>query len=196
MRGGKLPGLAGGNRDDNPGFSNRMMWRSQSAAGNSSGGATAPVGSANLVFYTHHPALDPGMQDDFKWTDVVNANAWLQPTTGTWHTITHQVVLDSKDNDDGIIRGYWDGALMSEETLGLNDDSYGIDQFYFSTFYGGNDSTWAPGMEQRIYFENFEVSTTALIPVAVPEPSGALCGGVALLLYMGRSRHRPRVWKA
>ena len=179
-------------RDTNPGFSNRMMWRSQSAAGESSGEATAPVGSANLVSYTHHPGLNSGAQDDFKWTDVVNSGAWLQPTTGTWHTVTHQVVLDTPGSDDGVIRGYWDGTLMSEETLGLTDDSYGIDQFYFSTFYGGNTSNWAPDTNHRFYFDNVEISTTPLVSVAVPEPSGAVCGGIALMLVMARSRRRPR----
>ena len=81
---------------------------------------------------------------------------------------------------------------MSEETLGLTDDSYGIDQFYFSTFYGGSDSTWAPGTEQRFYFDNVEISTTPLVPVAVPEPSGAVCGGIALMLIMVRTRRRSR----
>lgn len=192
VRGGKLPGLAGGNRDDNPGFSNRMMWRSTSVDGETSGGATAPVGSANLVYYTHHPALPSGAQDDFQWTDI-GSGAWLEPTTGEWHTVTQQVVLDSPGSNDGIIRGYWDGALMSEEVVGLTDDSYGIDQFYFSTFYGGNDATWAPKTGQKFYFDNFEVSTSALIlPVAVPEPSGVLCGGIVLAIGMMRSRRRPR----
>ena len=188
VRGGKLPGLAGGNRDTDPGFSNRMMWRSQSTSGESSGGATAPVGSANLVFYTHHQGTPSGAQQDFQWTEVVTPNAWIEPATGTWHTITHQVVLDSPGADNGVIRGYWNGFLAAEEVLGLTDDTYGIDQFYFSTFYGGNDGTWAPASEQKIYFDNFEISTSPLVASAVPEPSGVLLGGLVLMLAMRRYR--------
>ena len=95
-----------------------------------------------------------------------------------------------------VIRGYWNGTLMSEETLGLTDDTYGIDQFYFSTFYGGSDITWAPGTDQEFYFDNFEISTTALIPAPVPEPSGVLCGGLAIVLMMRRSRRRQHSRKA
>lgn len=190
-KGGRLPGLVGGNRDSNPGFTNRMMWRSHSSSGGSSGDATAPVGPANLVYYTHYLGLDNELQDDFKWEDSANANAWLLPTTGEWHTITQQVVLGTAANnyEDGVIRGYKDGVPMSEETnLKLSDGTHQIEQFYFSTFFGGSDPSWEPGTDQNIYFDNFTVSATA---IAVPEPSGAFLA--AMMLAMGlRFRRRPR----
>ena len=37
-----------------------------------------------------------------------------------------------------------------------------INLFYFSTFYGGADPSWAPTSDQYIYFDNFRISTTPL----------------------------------
>ena len=33
--------------------------------------------------------------------------------------------------------------------------SFGIDQFKFTTFFGGNDETWAPKKDERLYFKDF-----------------------------------------
>ena len=179
-RGGKLPGLTGGTFPTGStdatgfnGFSNRMMWRSVNSAGLSSGRATAPLGSANLVYLTTHPNAIANVNDEeenFRWIDPASTytdpdtgelDQWVQVTTGTWHTITQQVVINTPGQNDGIIRGWWDGVLMSEETdLGFRDDSsFAVDQFYFSTFFGGGNSSWAPATDQNIYFDDFLVTT-------------------------------------
>jgi len=36
-------------------------------------------------------------------------------------------------------------------------DSFAIDSFLFNTFYGGDDSSWAPDSDMYIYFDNFEI---------------------------------------
>jgi hypothetical protein len=35
------------------------------------------------------------------------------------------------------------------------DMSFGIDQFKFTTYFGGNDETWATKKDERLYFKDF-----------------------------------------
>lgn len=56
---------------------------------------------------------------------------------------------------------FWiDGKKALDRTLKwrVSGANYGIDALYFSTFFGGSDSTWAPKSTQYADFDDFIVS--------------------------------------
>jgi hypothetical protein len=148
VKGGKLPGLAGGAANtggEQPtgtdGWSARMMWRT--------GGA--------VVQYVYHPDQPTVYGDDFPW-DVGGQRAFAP---GTWHLVEHRVVMNTPGQHDGLVQGWFDGVLALERPgVRFRDvDTFAIDVFYFSTFFGGSDSSWAPSRDEYVYFDEFVVAT-------------------------------------
>lgn len=146
--GGKLPGLAGGEANtggDRPngrdGFSARMMWRA--------GGA--------VVQYVYHPDQLGVWGDDLPW-DAGHARVFRP---GVWHSVRHEIVLNTPGERNGVVRGFFDGELALERTdLRFRDVSdLALDHFYFSTFFGGNSAEWGPTRDEHVDFANFRVTT-------------------------------------
>ena len=144
VKGGKLPGLAGGTattgnkRPTGDGWSARFMWRSRGDA----------------VLYLYH--LDQRKQhgDDFR-LDV-------RFIPGKWHVIKQRVTLNRAEKKDGRIEVWFDGDLvLDQSSLRLRSaDQAMIDRYYFSTFFGGSGDEWAPNEDQTIDFADFEVQST------------------------------------
>ena len=150
----KLPGLVGGEANtggDRPsgrdGFSARMMWR---AAG-------------RVVQYVYHPD-QPGMWgDDF----VYDFGGERRFEPGTWHRVDHRIALNTADGTgekNGIVEAWFDGelALRRNDVRFRDIPSIHIDQFYFSTFFGGNTPDWGPARDEVVLFDGFRVSTESL----------------------------------
>ena len=148
VKGGKIPGLVGGTAptgcvNDTTGFSARMMWRTGGAA----------------VQYMYFPEKLNACGDDY---DYDTGNGPITFSTGTWHTVEHRIVMNTPGDHDGILEAWLDGlpALSQKAFLyRLAGATYGIDTLYFSTFFGGSDSTWAPSSAQIVDFDDFIVST-------------------------------------
>jgi hypothetical protein len=148
VKGGKLPGLAGGTAptgcvDDTGGFSARMMWQ--------------PAGG--IIQYMYFPEKVQLCGDGFKYMSGDNP-AQFEP--GTWHTVEHRLVMNTPGAPDGVLQAWFDGepALDDQAFLyRLADATYGIDALYFSTFFGGNDASYAPTSDQILDFDDFIVST-------------------------------------
>lgn len=148
VRGGKLPGLIGGEAntggdapDGTDGWSGRMMWRS----------------GLDAVQYVYHPDQPTTYGEDFQW--AIGGQRRFVP--GTWHTIEHRVVMNTPGAHDGIIQGWFDGELaLDTRDLRFRDVStFAIDGLYFSTFFGGSTADWAPSSDQVVDFDDFVVST-------------------------------------
>src|SRR5690606_27041684 len=116
VRGGKLPGLIGGeaNTGGRPstgtdGWSARMMWRRD----------------LDVVQYVYHADQPTQYGEDFPW----NIGGQRRFVPGTWHTIEHRVVMNTPGENDGIIQGWLDGELaLDVRTLRFRDvDSFAID---------------------------------------------------------------------
>jgi len=113
-------------------------------------------------------------------TGVTLVEAFLPATK--WHTFQHRIVLNTVGEANGIVEAWFDGVkvLSSNNMLYRKTEDIAINLFYFSTFYGGADPSWAPGSDQFIYFDNFRIATTPLpgsgntLAVADPEPVSAL----------------------
>ena len=150
--GGKLPGLCGANSDNAltegcntgggipsgfDGWSARSMWRAD----------------GELENYMYHAGQQNFYADSLLWN--------VRAQRGSWHRIQHRVVLNTVGASDGIIEAWLDGqrVLSNNRMEYRKTESVGINLFYFSTFFGGNDPSWAPQTDQILYFDNFVIST-------------------------------------
>jgi hypothetical protein len=145
VKGGKLHGLGGGTgttagADITPdGWSVRMMWRTN--------------GVPQLYIYHQDRKDDYG--DSFPVTTGFKFGK------STWYRIDIQVQMNSAvGSKDGSAVLFIDGVRQAEApNLNLTGiQSVQIDQFQFSTFFGGHDSSWSPSTTQYIYFDNFVVT--------------------------------------
>jgi hypothetical protein len=144
VKGGKLHGLGGGTGttggdDITPdGWSVRMMWRAN--------------GVPELYIY-HQDRKD-------EYGDRFPVTTGFKFGKDTWYRIDIQVGINSAvGSKDGSAVLFIDGVRQVEaKNLNLTGiQSVQIDQFQFSTFYGGSDRSWSPSKTQYIYFDNFVV---------------------------------------
>lgn len=145
--GGKIPGLAGGaaNTGGNPpngtdGWTTRMMWRE----------------NGQVTQYVYHPDQPGTFGEYFFWN--LGGQRFFVP--GQWHSVEHRVVMNTPGQNDGILECWFDGQLaLSVTNLRYRDiPTLTIDKFYFSTFFGGGDSSWATTANETIDFDRFIIS--------------------------------------
>lgn len=142
VKGGKLPGLYGGDAisggdipDGTNGFSARLMWRENGAG----------------EVYAYLPTSEE------YGTSIGRGSWYFQP--GQWHTIDLQVQLNDVGSNNGSIVLGVDGKTVIEENevLFRTVDTLKIDGIFFSTFFGGSDSSWATPKTTYVYFDNFKL---------------------------------------
>jgi hypothetical protein len=146
VKGGKLPGLCGGEcitggNDANGynGWSARIMWRGGGAA-------------TQYMYYV----TNSGYGEDLVFDKSAPEKRF---TPGKWHRVNTQIIMNTPQASDGTIRSWFDGELAMERTniLIRNTDTLKIDLFYISTFFGGSDPSWAPPEDTYITFDDFLV---------------------------------------
>jgi hypothetical protein len=151
-KGGKLPGLFGGDHvaggnipDGSNGLSTRYMWR---------------AGGAGEVY-----AYLPSSQ--VHGTNI-GTGSWYFPP-GQWVTMQQRVHLNTPGQADGSITVWMDGrqALRVDNLLFRDSSALQIDGLFFSTFFGGADTTWASPSNQYADFADFQVSPN-YIPDSMP----------------------------
>ncbi|MBL7512114.1 polysaccharide lyase, partial [Frankia nepalensis] len=140
-KGGKLPGLFGGDHvaggnvpDGTNGFSTRYMWRT---------GGTG-------VVYAYLPS-----SKDFG----TSLGGWTWPT-GRWATVQQRVRLNTPGRADGSVTVWLDGRdiLRADDVLFRETAALRVDGVFFSTFFGGGDLSWASPTDQHVDFADFRVS--------------------------------------
>lgn len=170
VKGGKLPGLCGSKCNtggnvptDTDGWSARLMWRDT---------------DGKAVQYLYYPGQSGTYGADLSWK-IDGKPCVFVP--GTWHEVRTRIVLNTPRRNgqpaltDGRITSWFDGKLALD-TSGFKlrgEDTMHIDQFYFSTFHGGSDATWAPSRDVSAQFDDFR------IVVGGPEALGLLPPGTA-----------------
>lgn len=142
-KGGKLPGLFGGDSNsggDTPngtdGFSTRFMWRKNGAG----------------ELYAYLPTSD-------KYGTSIGRGQWrFRP--GVWYRLEQEVRLNQPGRQDGQVRVWLDGKqVLNQEGLSFRStDQLKIDGIFFSTFFGGNDPSWATRKDVYIDFADFTVA--------------------------------------
>lgn len=165
-RGGKLHGFCG-EECYTGGINGDNGWSSRTTFADGRG----------IYFYIYYPGKDgvygdsctnPG-SEDLCWMDITNGEELFEFIPGVWYTFTHRIVMNEPGVENGIIEGFIDGKLVSQRTnayLRGEGKSYGIDKFYFCTFFGGsrgcedyNDEDCdAPNKkDEYIYFDDFVI---------------------------------------
>ncbi|MDF1824467.1 MAG: hypothetical protein P1U68_07480 [Verrucomicrobiales bacterium] len=144
VKGGKLPGLSGGGSQftggrrpgSEGGWSARYMWRREGA----------------LELYLYHPK----MKEKYGERHPLG----LKLKRGKWYSITQKIDTGEPGKAQGILEVAVNGEVkLRLDRLEFHGSRFGpIDSFLFSTFYGGADSSWAPGKEVEISFDDFEIT--------------------------------------
>jgi hypothetical protein len=122
------------------------MWRPKT---------TDPGDTGRLVVY---PARGTDRVGDINLTgDRENATFVIIP--GQWHEVVQHVTVNP-----GHLDMWLDGTnvLSQDRTISNNPTQEPVDCLFFSTFYGGNDASFAPPTTTEIDFADFVVSTTPL----------------------------------
>ncbi|MCE8018238.1 hypothetical protein HOP62_19335 [Halomonas sp. MCCC 1A17488] len=143
VRGGKLPGLYGGDApsggeevDGKNGFSMRLMWREE--------------GEGELYPYV------VGFEGE-----SVGRGFWRFPL-GQWVTVEQEVVLNDPGQENGIARLWIDGrpVLEQQNIVYRTSPSVTIDGLMFSTFFGGSGEGWRTPRDQYVDFAAFRFFTS------------------------------------
>ena len=147
VKGGKLPGFCGGdcNTGGNvptgyDGWSARGMWREDGILEN----------------YLYHAGQSSTWGDDAIWAELAKP--------GVWHRVEHRVKINTVGQKNGIVEAWLDGqkVLYKDDLEFRKKQDIGIDTFYFSSFFGGGDSSWAPSKDVHISFDNFIISKSSI----------------------------------
>ncbi|TCD71233.1 hypothetical protein EIP91_011711 [Steccherinum ochraceum] len=180
VKGGKLPGLRGGPEPDGCSggnaangtncFSSRVMWRTSGQGevyGYFPNDESSSICSQNQVICNSDgfgTSLDRGS---------------FQFTPAQWGRVTMLVRLNSPVNSvNGQVELYFNNVLAAN----FSDIEYrsssviNVGGFYFSTFFGGNDASWAPNDTTHAYFRNIQLwgsSTASNLTAASPARLGA-----------------------
>jgi len=166
VQGGKLPGLCGagcntgGSKPNGyDGWSARIMWR----------------GNGKVVQYVYHIDQPTTYGEDFEWN--LNCQKYFIP--GKWHCVETYIKMNTVTGGvgdyNGIVRSWFDGELALDRTnvRFRHTTSIQIDKFYFSTFFGGDDPSWAPVKDEHAQFDNFIISDAPIGPCTdctIPPP--------------------------
>lgn len=143
VKGGKLPGLYGGNAptggfipNGRDGFTTRYMW----------------IDGSQGEIYAYLP-------ESKVYGTSIGKGGW-QFTAGRWHILEQQVVLNTPGERDGRVRVWFDERLVvDEQGLRFRDVAQlKIDGIIFSTFFGGGDASWATPRDTYVEFANFALS--------------------------------------
>ena len=141
--GGKLPGLAGGDRptggDDTSGgngFSTRYMWRKD----------------GRMVVYAYYEGKPADKKFGEDWECEINF------VPERWYTLRQKVTVNTGNQANGKVEVWVDGSKKLTKTglLLMSNGSNGVDFVLFDTFMGGADSTWAPSGNQYLRMDNFK----------------------------------------
>jgi hypothetical protein len=144
VKGGKLPGLYGGDHtsgghtpDGTDGLSTRFMWR------------TAGDGEV----YAYLPASPAG-----RGTSLGRGHWKFTP--GGWSSLEQRVQLNDPGRADGSVRVWLnDQEVFSATGLTFRTSrALKIEGVFFSTFFGGRDPSWATPRDQHVDFADFAVS--------------------------------------
>lgn len=166
-RGGKLPGLYGGNKECSGSkvtpngkncFSTRLMWREQ--------------GLGELYAYLPFKENEDSFCRQCGYPSASTCSglggaeycAWARGSfrfkAGAWNKVRQQVTLNTPGKADGTFDLYVNGrkAAASKNVVYRTTDSLKLNGMLFSSFFGGDSSGYAPRSDQEIHYRNIKIS--------------------------------------
>lgn len=160
VKGGKLPGLYGGDGnsggdipDGTDGFSTRFMWRT----------------NGDGEVYAYLPTSE-------KDGTSIGRGEW-KFTPGVWYRLEQEVTLNQPGKANGRVRVWLnEQPVLDESGLTFRTiDGLKIEGVFFSTFFGGGDSSWATPKDVYADFADFNVSQVqSLNSSTTPDRSSTL----------------------
>lgn len=160
VKGGKLPGLRGGPQptgcdggqaaNGTNCFSSRLMWRTSGQ-----GEVYAYIPDSNRLC-SGDPSEFLCNSDGFG-TSIDRGS--FSFTTGAWNHVTLLVRLNNVGSDNGEVSLFFNDVNALDHT-NINyrtDTDINIGGLYLSTFFGGDDSSWATPNTVNTYFRNFQL---------------------------------------
>jgi hypothetical protein len=145
--GGKLPSLHGGFKIPTPGVSPngedswlaRFWWSAD--------------GKGSVV--AHYP------DETSRWGEPLERIGNFQFERGVIHTLGLEVVMNTPEQHDGIVRAWLDGVLVVERVdIRWRDiPELKIDGLDFGSIFGGSGDAWAPSKDEHIEFGDFRFYT-------------------------------------
>ncbi|KZT54369.1 polysaccharide lyase family 14 protein [Calocera cornea HHB12733] len=165
VRGGKLPGLYGGEYECSAGrsaewcWSSRLMWRRE--------------GAGELYLYAPKVAQTAALCSTPPLTICDSADGQsigrgsFNFTRGGWTEVRQTVVLNTPGEWDGAFELWADGKLVIQaegvywrnttRTTTAPDEPVGFSGIFFSTFFGGSGPEWETQVETHAWFKDFEL---------------------------------------
>ncbi|WP_309397904.1 polysaccharide lyase [Cerasicoccus maritimus] len=147
IKGGKLPGFAGGSHPSGgnyseDGFSSRYMW----------------TYGGSMILYAYWIDQNGTQIDGMHYGENIDMDFAFEADKR--YEIVQRVKMNTPGLYDGAIQTWINGKLC-HENLAMRFRKSGatwmIDQFYFVMFYGGNNSTWAPPNDNTTFFDNIRI---------------------------------------
>jgi hypothetical protein len=147
VKGGKLPGFYGGHNisgghipDGTDGFSTRFMWRSD--------------GQGEVYVY---------MPSSTRFGTSLGRGSF-HFTPGKWHCLEQELTLNTPGQADGQLHVWLDSRPVFEQgaLFFRSVQQLAIEGVFFSTFFGGGDSSWAPPSDTHADFAAFATAPTRL----------------------------------
>lgn len=141
---GKLPGLYGGQigqesgGNHGNGWSTRYMWRNHGAPN-----------AGEIYLYTPTNSGPTGYGVDY-------FGSWNWTADGNWHTAEQLV-----NRQTGDVTVWFDGKqVLAAKHIATGITGIKFSGVFFSTFFGGHDTSWGPKVSEYAYFANFSLSQT------------------------------------
>lgn len=152
MRGGDDPhGCSGGHYPEDGGcFSARLMWREGGL-----GEVYAYIPKTGVKDF----CKKKGISCDAEYGTSLRKGSFSFPRN-TWQTIWLYIELNKVGFANGVIALYVDGKQtfnMTNLEIRKNKRVDSIGGLYFSTFFGGNDQSWASPSNQYTFFRNIQI---------------------------------------
>ncbi|MBE2213021.1 MAG: hypothetical protein IAE82_04050 [Opitutaceae bacterium] len=150
VQGGKLPGLGGGTTPtggffDPDGFTSRYMWRK----------------GGRLVVYLYWAGQASAANTHGRQYGV-DLDCGVTLERGRFYLLRQRVTMNTPGRPDGVLEVWVDGEpVLRRDDLLFRDQpgkNWQIDRFFFSTFHGGNDASWAPAHDCSVQFDEFVVA--------------------------------------
>jgi len=162
VKGGKLPGLAGGTAPTGNtsatgynGWTARWMWRTffNGTPGAPKQKRTKAISYAK--FYKSGHDRDGKDEDE---TVFQKGTKDFSFSSNQWYEVTQRVKLNDHWKDNGILQ-IWvnDVLVLDQQNIRFRKTKrLKIDKLYFSTFFGGG-SSWRTSKSETAYFDNFMI---------------------------------------
>ncbi|KAL4522807.1 hypothetical protein Ndes2526B_g00860 [Nannochloris sp. 'desiccata'] len=171
VKGGKLPGMAGGAKngrgcgggvDPDSCFSYRIMWR---ADGHGEAYVYAKEGEQGPDFCTKFPSCRlkkfPCTLCDYAH-GVSFGRGSFKFQRGVWQQIRMTITLNDPDNNNGYLGLEYNGNLVAsyDQMKWRTSEAMNIEGVEVSSWFGGSDATWSPPKDTHILLRNLKVYRT------------------------------------